>query len=40
VILVNRDEEPDATLTYVGASRAVAYLAIVGSQALIDLVSA
>ena len=38
VILVNRDEEPDATLTYVGASRAVAYLAVIGTQALVDLV--
>lgn len=39
VILINRDEEPGATLTYVGASRAVAFLAVIGSQALIDLVS-
>lgn len=38
VILVNRDDEPDATLTYVGASRAVAYLAVIGTQALVDLV--
>lgn len=39
VILVNRDEEPDATLTYVGASRAVAFLAVIGSQSLIAMVS-
>jgi superfamily I DNA/RNA helicase len=40
VIVVNRDEEPDATLTYVGTSRAVAFLAVIGSQALIDMVTA
>jgi hypothetical protein len=39
VILVNMDENPDPTLTYVGASRAVAFLAVVGTQALVDLVS-
>jgi hypothetical protein len=39
VILVNCDEEPDATLTYVGTSRAVAFLAVIGSQALIDMVA-
>jgi hypothetical protein len=36
VILVNLDEDPDATLTYIGASRAVAFLSVVGTQALID----
>ena len=39
VIVVNRDEAPDATLTYVGTSRAVAFLAVIGSQALIDMVT-
>lgn len=39
VILINRDEEPGPTLTYVGASRAVAFLAVIGSQALIDMVT-
>lgn len=36
VILVNLDEAPDATLTYIGASRAVAFLSVVGTQSLID----
>jgi DNA helicase IV len=39
VILVNCDDEPDETLTYVGTSRAVAYLAVIGSQSLIDLIT-
>jgi hypothetical protein len=34
VIMVNLDAEPDATVTYVGASRAVAYLSVIGSPAL------
>lgn len=40
VILVDRDDEPDATLTYVGASRAVAFLAVIGSSALMKIVGA
>ena len=40
VILVDRDDEPDATLTYVGASRAVAFLAVIGSSALMEIVGA
>jgi hypothetical protein len=34
VIMVNLDAEPDATVTYVGASRAVAYLSVIGSPTL------
>jgi hypothetical protein len=34
VILVNIDEEPDEATTYIGASRAVLYLAVVGQEAL------
>jgi len=34
VILVNVDEEPDEATTYIGASRAVMYLAVVGREAL------
>jgi hypothetical protein len=34
VILVNIDEEPDEATTYIGASRAVMYLAVVGREAL------
>ena len=36
VILVNFDEEPDPKLTYIGASRAVLYLAVIGRKALTD----
>jgi hypothetical protein len=36
VILVNFDEEPDQKLTYIGASRAVLYLAVIGQKALTD----
>ena len=34
IIMVNLDAEPDETVTYVGASRAVAYLSVVGSPTL------
>jgi superfamily I DNA/RNA helicase len=34
VILVNFDDEPDQQLTYIGASRAVLYLAVIGKMAL------
>jgi hypothetical protein len=34
VILVNTDDEPDPKLTYIGASRAVLYLAVIGREAL------
>lgn len=36
VILVDMDEAPDRTLTYIGASRASAYLSVIGRDALID----
>jgi hypothetical protein len=36
VILIDDDEEPDLTLTYIGASRAVMYLAVIGQKALTD----
>jgi hypothetical protein len=34
VIVVNLDEEPDEATTYIGASRAMAFLTVVGSPAL------
>ena len=34
VILVNFDDEPDPKLTYIGASRAVMYLAVIGKESL------
>jgi Nuclease-related domain/AAA domain len=34
VILVNLDAEPDLATTYIGASRAIAFLAVVGSPSL------
>ncbi len=34
VILVNTDEAPDPKLTYIGASRAVLYLAVIGHEVL------
>jgi len=36
VILIDDDLEPDLKLTYVGASRAVMYLAVIGLKALTD----
>ena len=39
VILVNFDDEPDQKLTYIGASRAVMYLAVIGQNALTDQLS-
>jgi hypothetical protein len=36
VILIDDDDEPDLTLTYIGASRAVMYLAVIGKKALTD----
>lgn len=39
VIFVNMDEEPDSRLTYVGASRATAFLSVIGREALIDSVT-
>ena len=39
VILVDMDEDPDPTLTYVGASRASAFLSIIGREALITSVT-
>ena len=39
VILIDDDEEPDLTLTYIGASRAVMYLAVIGHKALTDQLS-
>ena len=36
VILIDDDDEPDLTLTYIGASRAVMYLAVIGQKALTD----
>ena len=38
VILVDMDENPDPTLTYVGVSRASAFLSIIGREALIKSV--
>ena len=35
VILVNFDDAPDPKLTYIGASRAVLYLAVIGQKSLI-----
>lgn len=37
IIVADLQEEPSKTLLYIGASRAVAFLAIVGSQALVDM---
>ena len=39
VILVNFDDAPDPKLTYIGASRAVLYLAVIGQKALTDQLS-
>ena len=39
VILVNFDDAPDPNLTYIGASRAVLYLAVIGQKALTDQLS-
>ena len=39
IIVADLQERPSKTLLYIGASRAVAYLAIVGSQALVDMAS-
>jgi hypothetical protein len=39
VILIDDDDEPDLTLTYIGASRAVMYLAVIGQKALTDKLS-
>lgn len=39
VILIDDDAEPDLTLTYIGASRAVMYLAVIGQKALTDQLS-
>ena len=36
IILVNFDEQPDPKLTYIGASRAVLYLAVIGQKSLTD----
>lgn len=40
VVLVDLDDEPDTVLTYVGASRASAFLSIIGSRPLIDRLTA
>lgn len=40
IIVVDLEERPSKTLLYIGASRAVAFLAVIGTQALVDLVSA
>ena len=37
IIVADLSDRPSKTLLYIGASRAVAYLAIVGSQALVDM---
>jgi hypothetical protein len=37
VVLVDMDETPDRTLAYIGASRAAAYLAVIGRSALIEM---
>jgi len=39
IIVADLQERPSSTLLYIGASRAVAYLAVIGSQPLIDLIS-
>lgn len=39
VILVDIDEEPNRTIAYVGASRASAYLSVVGREPLISLMN-
>ena len=39
VILIDDDAQPDLTLTYIGASRAVMYLAVIGQKALTDQLS-
>lgn len=39
VILVDLDEEPNRTLTYIGASRASAYLSVIGRPTLINLLA-
>jgi len=40
IIVVDLQEHPSKTLLYIGASRAVAYLAIVGSEALVHMANA
>ena len=37
VILIDLDEEPNRTLAYIGASRASAFLSVIGRPALMDL---
>jgi hypothetical protein len=39
IIVADLQVRPSSTLLYIGASRAVAYLAVIGSQPLIDLIS-
>lgn len=39
VILIDLDEEPNRTLAYIGASRASAYLSVIGRPALMNLLA-